>query len=48
MENDSWMILWYFTIQTDHVIEARRPDMVIIDKTQTSVKLLTLHAPSIA
>ena len=34
MENDSWKILWDVTIQTDHVIEARRPDMVIIDKTK--------------
>ena len=44
VENDSWKI-WDFTIQTDHVIEARRPDMVIIDKT--SAKLLALHAPMI-
>ena len=34
MENDSCKILWDVTIQTDHVIEARRPDMVIIDKTK--------------
>ena len=45
VENDSWKILWDFTIQTDHVIEARRPDMVIIDKLKMSAKLLTLHAP---
>ena len=31
VENDSWKKLWDFTIQTDHVIEERRPDMVIID-----------------
>ena len=34
MENDSWKIFWDVTIQTDQVIEARRPDMVIIDKTK--------------
>ena len=33
LENDSWKILWDFTIQTDHVIGARIPVMVIIDKT---------------
>ena len=32
MENDSWNILWGFTIQTDHDIGARRPDKVIIDQ----------------
>ena len=48
VENDSWKILWDFTIQTDHVIEARRPDMVIIDNTKNECKILTLHAPLIA
>ena len=38
VENDSWKILWDFAIQTDHVIEARRPDMVIIDKTKIECK----------
>ena len=48
MENDSWKILWDVTIQTNHVIEARRPDTVIIDKSaKKSAKLLTLHAPLI-
>ena len=40
VENDSWKILWDFTIQTDHVIEARRPDMVIIDKTRNECKII--------
>ena len=35
VESDSWKILWDFTIQTDHVIEAKRPDMIIIDKTKS-------------
>ena len=33
VENDSWKILWDVTLQTDYVHEARRPDMVIIDKS---------------
>ena len=33
-ENGSWKILWDFTMQTDHVIQARRSDMVITDKTK--------------
>ena len=45
MENDSWKILWGVTIQTDHVTEARRPDMVIIDKTQNEWKIIDLKYP---
>ena len=32
MENEMHIILWYFEIQTDHLILARRPDPVIINK----------------
>ena len=32
MENEDYKILWDFSIQTDHVIEARRPDLVVVDK----------------
>ena len=45
MENDSWTILWDFTIQTDHVIEARRPDMVIIDKSRNECKIIDFACP---
>ena len=40
VENDSWKIFWDVTIQTDHVIKARRPDMVIIDKTKNECKII--------
>ena len=45
VENDSWKILWDFTIQTDHVIEARRPDIVIIDKTKNECKIIDFACP---
>ena len=32
IENDKCKILWDFTVQTDHIIQARRPDMIVIDK----------------
>ena len=32
LENEDYKILWYFSIQTDHIIEARRPDLVVVDK----------------
>ena len=45
MENYSWKILWDFTIQTDHVIEARRPGMVIIDNTKNECKIIDFACP---
>lgn len=39
IENDKFKVLWDFTIQTDHKISARRPDIVVIDiKQRKSVK----------
>ena len=45
MENDSWKILWDVSIQIDHVIEPRRPDMVIIDKTKNECKITDFVCP---
>ena len=32
LENDTHKLLWDFDIQTDHLISARRPDLIIIKK----------------
>ena len=32
LENDTHKLLWDFDIQTDHLISARRPDLIIINK----------------
>ena len=32
LENNSHKLLWDFNIQTDHLIPARRPDLIIINK----------------
>ena len=32
LENDTRKLLWNFDIQTDHLISARRPDLIIINK----------------
>ena len=45
VENDSWKILSDGTIQTDHVIKARRLDMVQIDKTKNECKIIDLACP---
>ena len=45
MENYSWKMLWDFTIQTDHIIETKRPDMAIIDKTKNECKIIEFACP---
>ena len=32
LENDTHKLLWDFNIQTNHLISARRPDLIIINK----------------
>ena len=32
--------MWDFSIQTDHVIEARRPDLIVVDKKERSCKII--------
>ena len=32
LENDTHKLLWDFDIHTDHLISARRPDVIIINK----------------
>ena len=43
-ENDTHKLLWDFSIQTDQLIPARRPDLKIIKKKKKKeyAKLLTL------
>ena len=35
LENDTHKLLWDFNIQTDHLIPAKRPDLIIIYKKKT-------------
>ena len=44
LENEDYKILWDFIIQTDHVIEARRPDLVVVDK-ERSCKIIDFAVP---
>ena len=43
MENEDYKILWEFSIQTDHVIEAWRSDLVVADKR--SCKIIDFAVP---
>ena len=38
-ENDQVKILWDFNVQTDYVIENRRPNITILDKTEVKYHL---------
>ena len=41
LENDSHKLLWDFNIQTDHLISARRPDLIIINKKKKKKKKIS-------
>ena len=45
IENEMCKILWDFNVQTDHVIEARRPDMIVIDKTTRKCVIVDFAVP---
>ena len=44
-ENEEYKILWDFSIQTDHVIEARRPDMITVEKKNNKCQIIDFAVP---
>ena len=45
LENEDYKILCDFSIQTDHIIEARRPNLVVVDKKERSCKVIDFAVP---
>ena len=45
IENEKVKILWDFNIQTDHQIEARRPDLVVVHKLERVTKIVDFAVP---
>ena len=45
-ENESFKTLWDFNIQTDNIIEHRRPDMIIINKTSKKAQSVDFAVPT--
>ena len=41
LENETHKLHWDFEIQTDHLISARRPDLIIFNKKRELAKLWT-------
>ena len=37
--------MWDFSIQTDHVIEAWRPDLVVVNKKRRTCKIIEFAVP---
>ena len=45
LENDTHKLLWVFNIQMDHVISARRPDLIITNKKKENLRNGRLCCP---
>ena len=45
LENDTHKLLWDFDIHTDHLISARRPDLIIINKKKRTCKIVGFAVP---
>ena len=46
LENDSHEHLWDFNIQTDYLIPARRPDLIIINKRKRICQIVDFAVPA--
>ena len=45
LENEKSQLLWDFEVQTDHHIEARRPDLIIVDKEKKTCQIVDFAIP---
>ena len=46
LENDTHKLLWDFDIQTDHLISAKRPDLIIINEKKRTCKIVDFAVPA--
>ena len=46
LENDTHKLLLDFDIQTDHLIPARRPDLIVINKKKRTCKIGNFAVPA--
>ena len=44
--NNTHKLLWDFDIHTDHLISARRPDLIIINKMKRTCKIVNFAVPA--
>ena len=46
VENEEVKVLWDINVQCDNVIEARRPDIILIDKKERKVIIIDIAVPA--
>ena len=46
LENDTHKLLWDFDIHKDHLISARRSDLIIINKKKRTCKIVDFAVPA--
>ena len=46
LKNETQKLLWDFEIQTDHLISARRQDLIIINKKKRTCKIVDFAVPA--
>ena len=46
LENDTHKLLWDFNVQTDHIIPARRPDLILFNKKKRICKFFDFVFPA--
>ena len=45
LETDRTKVLWNFNVQCDHIIEAKRPDIVVVEKEEKVYKIIDISIP---
>ena len=45
VENDKINLLWDINVQCDHVMEARRPDIILVDKENKVCPIIVVAIP---
>ena len=45
LENEDYKMLWDLSVRTDHEIETRRPDLLIIDKRENNCQIIEVAIP---
>ena len=46
LENDTHKLLWHFDVKTDHLISARRPNLIIINNKKRICKIVDFVVPA--
>ena len=45
VENEGLEVLWDFNVQSDRIVEARRPDIIFVDKRANEAKMIDIVIP---